>query len=90
MTRWTVGSSGTSSVRRFKKTCADNGIGFAQWFEHRGGSACGVILAGQKHRLDAQSLARLNGADDLDKLVATGIPGDNRTCAPNIWANLAV
>src|SRR5262245_48699238 len=48
----------------FKKTCADNGIGFTQWFEHGGSPTCGVILASQKHSLDAQPLACLDGTDD--------------------------
>ena len=67
---------------RLKKTGADDRISLAQWFEHGRGSACGVIFAGQKDRLDAKSLARLDGANHFDELVASRIPGDNRPLRP--------
>jgi len=52
-------------------------------FEHRGGTACGVS-SWSKTRLDAQPLARLDSADDLDKLVAAGIQVTIAPCRPNI------
>src|SRR5262245_1382086 len=67
---------------------AHDRVGLGQRLEHGRRAVRGVILAGQEDGLDAEPLAGLDAPDDLDELVAAGVPGDDCALRPELLSDL--